>query len=98
MAAKPTLAEVYAVINQQVEAYGNVMTTFQMVITEVGEIKTGLQELRQFVNEQFADAITARNIWQNNAEVYKAEAERLKVLLAQYQEGGAVPTVANNGR
>lgn len=97
MAAKsgPNLAEIYAVLNQLVEEYGNVMTTFQTVIAEVGEIKAGLQELRKFVNEQFADAISARDVWQHNAQAHKAEIERLKTELQKYQGNGAVSVTSH---
>jgi len=91
----PNLAEIYAVLNQLVDSYQSVMITFQTVITEQGEIKTKVEDLYQFVHGQFAEAVTARDIWRHNAETYKAEVDRLKQLL---REGGSVPTVSGDGR
>lgn len=91
----PNLVEIYAVLNQLVDSYQSVMITFQTVITEQGEIKTKVEDLYQFVHGQFAEAVTARDIWRHNAETYKAEVDRLKQLL---REGGSVPTVSGDGR
>lgn len=89
MASKSgSLAEVYAVLNQLQDAYEKVLLTFQTVIIDVGEIKDGLHKLQEFVQEQFADAVSARNMWRSVAEAHKAELEKLREQLAALREGG----------
>ena len=75
---KATLAEIYNVLNDLVEAYGNVMVTFESVVTETGELKTAVQELYGFVHEIHAEAVAGRNVWRHNSEAHKAEAELLR--------------------
>lgn len=78
---KATLAEIYNTLNQLVEAYVNVMATFETIVTDVGEMKTTVQQLHGFVNDQFIDAVQARDIWRQNAELHKLEVVELKCQL-----------------
>ena len=80
---RATLAEIYNTLNQLVEAYVNVMATFQSVVSEVGEIKNEVQGLRGFMEDHLVDAVQARDVWRANAEAHKNEVE---VLRQQLQE------------
>lgn len=75
------MAEIYAVLNQLVESYTDVMELFQGVVIEVGEIKTAVNDIREFVNNEYTDAVQGRNIWQQNAEAHRQQAAELKAKL-----------------
>lgn len=70
--------EVYGVLNQLVNGYQDVMDTFSTIAAEVGEIKFEMQQLREFVNAQFTNAVTARDMWHTSAVFHKEDAKRLK--------------------
>lgn len=76
-------AEVYAVLNQLVGAYQEVMETFSTIAAEVGEIKFEMQQLREFVNQQYTDTVQARDLWHTSAVFHREDAERLKKQLEE---------------
>lgn len=80
---RATLAEIYNVLNDLVDAYGKVMITFETIVTEIGELKTEVQALREFVHESYTDAVAGRDVWRYNAEMHKAEIERLRQQLQE---------------
>jgi uncharacterized protein involved in exopolysaccharide biosynthesis len=88
MSKQPTLAEVYATLNQLVEAYTAVMGTFSSVVTDVQQLRQEVAELRTLMRAELADATTARDVWQAVAEAHKAQVAQLKLQIEALQSGG----------
>lgn len=76
-----TIAEVYGSLKQLIDAYERVMDTFGSVVEDVIRMKADIIEVEKFVNEQFADAVTGRNLWQANAKIHRETAEALAIQL-----------------
>lgn len=73
-----TLAEIYEILNQLVEAYTQVMEMFQAVVLQVGETKAAVEDIRAFVNNEYTDAKQTAAIWQHNAKLHRQQAQDLK--------------------
>jgi hypothetical protein len=84
--ARPTLAEIYATLNQLVDAYGNVMMTFSSVVTDVAEVRNEIVDLKEFNRGLLTDAVSSQRVWQAAAEAHKAEAAELRAQLAALGE------------
>lgn len=83
---RPTLAEIYATLNQLVDAYNAVMMTFSSVVTDVQDLRNEIADLKEFNRGLLTDAVSSREIWQATSEAHKAEAEALRVQLAALGE------------
>lgn len=82
----PTLAEIYATLNQLVDAYSQVMATFASVVSDVQELRHDMAELRDLMRGGTADALTATGIWRAVAEAHRADAEKLRAQLAELRQ------------
>lgn len=86
-AQRPTLAEIYATLNQLVEAYSNVMMTFSSVVQDVAELRNEIADLQEFNRGLLTDAVTARDVWRSTADAHRAEVEKLRLQLAMTECG-----------
>lgn len=84
-------AEIYKVLAQLQDSYENLITIIGGIAQTQAEHGRKIEEIKTFIAEEVVDVATARNVWRENAERHKAEAERLTELLKQY-EAGAVLT------
>lgn len=80
-----TLAEIFGTLNQLVDAYTQVMATFQSVVADVAQVRQSVDDLTAFVHGELADAVTAARIWRDAAEAHKQQVETLRAQLAQLQ-------------
>lgn len=73
-----TIIEIYNVLNQLTEAYGNVMMTFQSVAGEVSQLRNDIADLREFNRGLLTDAASGLVIWRDVANAHKEEAAQLR--------------------
>ena len=85
---KASIAEIYSSLKQLIDAYERVMDTFGSVVEDVIRMKADIIEVEKFVNEQFVDAITGRNLWQANAKIHKKTAQELAIQLQILEDKG----------
>lgn len=84
--------EVYNVLTQIQNGYENLMGVVSSLAEAQQKQADMLSQIHDFVYGQFTDAVTARDVWRKNAEIHKAEIERLRGLLAQYEKGAVLAT------
>ena len=76
-----TVAEIYNSLKQLIDAYERVMDTFGSVVGDVVDMQADIRDIEEFVNEQFTNAVTGRNLWEANARIHREAAEKLRVQL-----------------
>jgi hypothetical protein len=82
------VAEIYNSLTQLIDAYERVMDTFGSVVGDVVDMQSDIRDIEKFVNEQFVNAVTGRNLWKANAKIHREAAEKLRVQLRILRQDG----------
>lgn len=80
------LRDLVHLVSLQNDAYQDMQETLRRMETKISDIERRQQEQQEFVDNQFTDAVQARDVYRWNSEQFKLKAEGFKEKLNSLQD------------